>query len=1149
MAPSADTLRVMRVYPTDDADPRAAITITFDRPVALDPDSAVSASSIFRIEPNIAGKVEWRDPVTLRFVPAAPLVADAEYRVRIANGFKALDGSRLEQPYSFTVRVRAPTVLGGFPLGTGSHVQIGERPVFRVLLSDRADPERVASRTWVTMGNECGGARVAMRYVSMRLPVMNDPSYLYYRHVRDYRGVGDSLRDRRRMVELVPESVLPLNCSGQVSLPFRLESAWDTTFWKFRTYGPMHVRIWPCARPNACSEPVHLQFSTPVRGTEVLRHVRILPALSFTVYDTAAELVSWVLQTRVRPRQRYMVVVDSQLTDVFGQRLGKQADTTYITESYAPALLHPTGMLLVERNGLRTLAVRSVNVDTVEVRSMAVPDSAEYAFLNGSSPLDEVFHEREASSVQQQLVFRPSLDRAHVTGVRIPAHDARTGSSGSLRAVQVKRYVRPDARVRERARAPLGYRRGQNTTALIQVTDLAVHARIGEDQGLVWVTGVRDGRPRPSALVTMHDKYGKLRATARTDARGFALLTNFNVPVDTMPCGYYCIGFEGYISARLNDDRALVGINSDYQAPLAPFRFQINTAWNTAQRTPAAVAVFTERNIYRPGERVYAKAIVREGPLGALTVPRGDSVKWEFLDHANAKLRDTITALSGFGTADQAMTLPVSASLGNYQLRVSLRRGGDWQPLGSTIYRVAEYRAPEFLAEMQIDTATRMAGDTLMANISARYLFGAPMADAEVRWTLQQRTARPWELGIPNAGDWHIGEYASADYYNPPRVYPVRQGAARLDAQGTTAVRVVLPAPANGTAARTDLYAVVTDANRQSVTVARRVVVHAAALYVGTRITGTSWLWTAGQPQTLEVIALQPDGDRMAGVSVAAAVIRREWQATRRAGGGDMVSDTVATCSLQTRADPVSCTFTPQRGGSYVVALTARDAQGRTARTSFERWAVGAGWNPRGFQSPFQIEVTPDRPRYSVGDTATLIIASPFKGVEAWLTVERERILESRRIRLDSGTSTVKVPITEAHAPNAFVSVLLVRGRSAAPGPPDDPGRPTLRVGYAELRVASDYKRLDVQVAPLQPEYRPGEEARVRVAVKQPNGRAQRAEVTLWAVDEGVLALTDYRAPDPVELIYQPRGAGMRLASNLVAVAAQVPDGWRGPDT
>src|SRR4029450_11863244 len=110
-----------------------------------------------------------------------------------------------------------------------------------------------------------------------------------------------------------------------------------------------------------------------------------------------------------------------------------------------------------------------------------------------------------------------------------------------------------------------------------------------------------------------------------------------------------------------------------------------------------------------------------------------------------------------------------------------------------------------------------------------------------------------------------------------------------------------------------------------------------------------------------------------------------------------------------------------------------------------------------------------------------------------------------------------------ALAPNPFVQIVVARGRSAPPGPLDDPGRPTIRVGYAELRVTPERKRLKVDVAPIARAYRPGDTARVALQVRDAAGAGQRSEVTLWAVDEGVLALTGYRAPDPIDLLYQPR--------------------------
>ena len=51
----------------------------------------------YRIEPAVDGKAEWRDPVTLRFTPAAPLRPGATYTVTIANDFAAMDGAHWKE--------------------------------------------------------------------------------------------------------------------------------------------------------------------------------------------------------------------------------------------------------------------------------------------------------------------------------------------------------------------------------------------------------------------------------------------------------------------------------------------------------------------------------------------------------------------------------------------------------------------------------------------------------------------------------------------------------------------------------------------------------------------------------------------------------------------------------------------------------------------------------------------------------------------------------------------------------------------------------------------------------------------------------------------------------------------------------------------
>ncbi len=1132
-------LRVLRVSPTDEAGPTSAITVTFDRPVAGSLDRSVDADVIVRIEPAVPGRAEWRDPITIRFRPDRLLESGVTYTVTVANTFAAMDGSRLAAPFRFSFVARGARIIAGNPVYRQRNpLLLVPQQRFELVVSTPVDLPRVARAVSLELDPRCDGPRVVPLRATGQRPIRGDDGW-------EYKEAGGWERDRaldslRRVITLQPERALPLACPGWMVAPLHLEpGATDYERWPFATYGPL--RLWGVrCRPWCPTGPAEIRFATPVRGADILRHVRLLPAVAFTVRDTADAAETWALEAILKPRTGYAVVVDTALRDVFGQPLTGNPVATLVTTGYEPSLSYPSGTVLIEREGYRTIAVQHVNVDTLVVTQAAVPESLEARVL--AAPYwraDELWALVEPHATERRLAASGPRDVPLVSAVQIPAYNAARPAAPTLTVLRIA-PARPDT---TRPQRP--------ATLVAQVTDLAVHARIGAEDGSVWVTGAKDGRPRAGARVTFYDPRGRPRARAATDSTGLARLTGLAAGAEPPAAGDeddLGSGAEGYVAAVLGTDRALVAIDR-WGNELSPWQFNVWGAYGAA-RIPAAAAVFTERGIYRPGETVHAKAIVRTGPLGALAVPAaGDSVRWHFVDRDGGTMRDTIAALSPFGTADQSLALPPELALGTYLVQVSLRRGGEWTLISGTSYRAAEYRPPEFLVDVQADSGPFFGGDSLRATVEARYLFGAPMARAATAWDLRQRAMSPWELDIPGTDGYSLGE-SGWWWEDAPDEIPsagvVQSATDTLDDRGRLALTVALPPPQGGRPARATIGAAVTDVNRQSVSAGRAVTVHPAAFYVAARPLGTEYFWTAGREQRIAVLAVTPTGRRVADVAVRGAIIRREWHRVRRERDGwdelvgEWVHDTVARCAITTGAEAAQCRFTPDKGGSYIVRFAATDPNGREAITSFFRWTVGRDWVPWSDATQFKMDVIPDKTRYTVGDTATLLLAAPFTDVEAWVTVEREGILEERRVRIASGSTTLTLPITERFAPNAFVSVLLMRGRSGTPGTMADPGRPTIRVGYAELRVTPEVKRLAVDVTPLRQEYRPGDSVRVRLQVRDAGRAGRRAEVTLWAVDEGVLALTGYRTPDPLDLIYRRRGLGVRLASDLTNVAPQV---------
>jgi uncharacterized protein YfaS (alpha-2-macroglobulin family) len=1148
-----EELHVLRVTPSGDAAPTSSVTITFDRPVAGSLDRIVDPKSIFSLAPATAGTLDWRDPVTLRFRPASPLTPNTSYTVIVADRFEAMDGSRLRGSFTFSFRVRGPRVLAGWPTGPSQRGRfLVPETRFDLVVDAPADSSVVASATYLELDRRCPGAGVIRLAMEGQRPVTSDDRW-------DFREAGGWNRDRsadplRRVVRFVPRQPLPRGCTGNLVAPASYDEEGQASLqrWEFSTYGDFNIVRAGCGWGGTyCpTGPLIVTFSTPVRGAEVLKHVSVRPTMEFRIGDTTDVRTSWALEAPLKARTGYALVADNALRDDFRQALTGNPVATMKTTGFAPAINYQSGRSVVERKGARTFGLSFVNVDTLETLLAPVPDSLESQLLARNEwSWDELWPTLLKGATRQRIAVRGERDRVRLYGLKIPAPAYARVGVPTLMALQITSGRLDTA---SRARRPI---------ALVQVTDLGLHARVGVEEGVVWVTSASDGRPRVGVAISLHDAKGKVIARATTDSAGLARLTGFATPTSTEgnEDEIENPGFQGYVSAVDGTDRALLGIN-EYDPDLSPWRFNVSSAWETA-RLPVAAAVFTERDIYRPGEPVYAKAIVRRGKLGTLETPLpGDSLRWVFEARQEGgeqgnPLRDTTVALSEFGTADQHFSIPTGAPLGEYRVVGKLKRAGRWTEVASTFYRVAEYRAPEFLVSMSGDSGVRHPGDSVSTTIEARYLFGAPMGRAAVRWTLRQQSGAVGGPDIPNADGYYLTE--TGWWYEemgdqPPPVRVAASGIDTLDARGRLSLHVELGETERGRPSRATIEATVTDVNRQTVSASTSLIVHPADFYLGAKPEGSEYFWLAGRPVSVNVIAVRPGGERVTGVRVAGTFVRREWHQVRRdrEGYGELVgewvSDTVGGCNVLTAAAPAVCRFTPPAGGTYIVSFRAADSSGREVVTSFYRWATGKDWVPWNDESQFKMDVIPDRTRYSVGDTATVLFASPFTGAEAWVTVEREGLIEQRRMRIESGTTMLRLPITEALAPNAFVSVVVARGRSAPPGPLDDPGRPTIRVGYAELRVTPEKKRLKVDVSPLAQEYRPGDTARVAIVARDADGTGQRSEVTLWAVDEGVLALTGFRTPDPLDLLYQPRGLGMRLASTLTTVAPQVAEGEKG---
>lgn len=1177
-----EPVRVTRVAPRERVRPTDAITVTFDRPLFEDLATAPPAGRVVRLEPAVPAVVTWRTPAVLHVRPTAPLAPGARYTLVVDTPLVARDGGRLAQPVRTPLRVRGVELLASEPGLVGARAPVVLDGGGRVLLAysapvDTARFSRVARLE--LRGDGACRARIVRLQVARSDTIGSESRFSWAGDAVDPVAAG-----MRREVELRPASALPAYCAGDLVLPSTDADDRPELRWRVTTSPPLAIAAVRCEDGDQCvgATRVQVQFTAPVRRSEAARHVRVSGALARApIVDQEGAVAdslrtspwwSWTVAP-VAPRSTVRVTVDAALRDVWGRAWGGRTRDSILVGDRAPALGWDEGLVTIPR-GAAALRLRHVNVDSVEVAWSPVDRDGFAAELQrwrtyGYSHADSA--PRRAGTIRSRHALAGALNDDRLTTLPVPAAVSRAGGAWHVQVtpLRVSREVRTPVALPESGR-PWPWPR--HRPLLVQVSGLAAHLRADAEGGAVLVTALATGLPVAGATAALRRADGVVVARGTSDATGVARLeATAAAPADADDDDEQGRRRGPRPSDRESADAReagmLIEVAHGDDGLLAPLElFPYTTSWRDpfgstpywSRRRPvlARAAPWTSRDLYRPGEVVHLAAALRDGPLGALRAPAaGDSarIRVTSLDQFGdeATVRDTVLRLAGFGTVADSFALRPGARLGEYAVHVDRVQEGAWREAGRAGFRVAEFRPPAFRVALRADSGVLLAGDTLRATLTGGYLFGEPMRGAQVAWRMSVRELPAWEVRLPGLdASWTIGEgwtWWDASSRAEPRT-TWSSGTDSLGADGTR--RLAIPTADGVERTRpslVSLHADVVDADRQRLSATATATLHAADLYLAVRDSARAWWWTVGTRRAIEVAAVRADGRRVAGVPVSATVVRHRWSAGPWEGAGRMVEDTIARLTMRT-GDPVATlAMTPTAEGSIVVRLEATDAAGRPVRAALHGYAFGrGGWGGWG-DNPVAVPVLARRAgggdrgaagdTLAAGDSLELRFVSPWRG-EAWVTVERERLLESRRLTIDEGASTVRLAVPAGWAPGVTATVTLVRHGAAWTR---DSLHQRLRVGTVVVPVSTAPSRLAVRVTPARREWTPGDSAEVTVQVHDAVGRPARAAVTLWAVDEGVLALSTWTPPDLDALLHAPVGSALAMRSTLATLHALRP--------
>jgi uncharacterized protein YfaS (alpha-2-macroglobulin family) len=678
---------------------------------------------------------------------------------------------------------------------------------------------------------------------------------------------------------------------------------------------------------------------------------------------------------------------------------------------------------------------------------------------------------------------------------------------------------------------------GVITQSLVQFTDLGLMQKSNGQETLVFATSLTTGQPVPGVRLTMVDGDHKLLGYADTDATGTAVMKGDD---------------PALVLAEKGGDCTVIETSNDSINGVIPY--SIATAWRDVWLPKRHTFVFSDRPLYRPGDTLHLKAHTR--------LRRGDALMLDSAPTtAQLRIRDPryrtilekqVTFTANGSLADE-VRLPESP-LGWYSLSISFpsakkaedgeaEEEEDSDASGYLDFRVDDYKPNSF--EVKLDGAgVQILADRMKLPLSASYLMGKPLSRAKVSWSAfsMREFTPPAAYAGHHFGDaprWaHYAKDRDADgYYDDSEDDDDGEwwvsGDLTIDDDGTAVLELPMPPPDRASLPqKVNVSAEVTDINQQTISASTAIEVPGAAFLLGIR--GPQFFGRAGQDTALEIVAVDSAGKAATGpVRVNLKVERQEYHTLKiaTAGGGSTMKEQVILReelkqSLDLKAasagsaPSVLVNFKPARGGNYFVTAEAVDAEGKKVLSRMPLYVIGGNEFPWAMEDGARILLQPEKTKLKPGEEAVIVVKTLIEGT-ALVTVERNQIHQRFLRKISPQEPVIRVPIHEAEAPNVYVSVMQVRGSQASP---KQSKMPEYKLGYCELTVDSKAKELQVTVNPSKPEVRPGENFAIAATVTNREGKpVSGSEVTLYAVDEGVLSLMGHETPNPSTFFHAPQ--------------------------
>jgi uncharacterized protein YfaS (alpha-2-macroglobulin family) len=750
--------------------------------------------------------------------------------------------------------------------------------------------------------------------------------------------------------------------------------------------------------------------------------------------------------------------------------------------------------LSIRSRGLRAIEYEIARVATSQINHLVSQTEGKFQHPHFSDPY--LFNQENISRIalERQGIALENKWKANYSAFDFSEHLRKPTDGGSERGLFFVSARGWDSAKKKPINAVKDSR-------FVLVTDIGILTKKNADGSHdLFVMSIKEGQPLANVTVDLLGKNGIPLQTAKSDADGRCSFAS----VEKLSREKTPIAFV----ARSGDDVSFIPYaREDRQLNFS--RFDIDGVDNVLPENLDAF-VFTERGIYRPGDEIHIGVIVKQRNWGGQL--KGLPLETEVLDargHAvqtrKINLPETAFAELTYQTANESPT-------GLYVFNVYLTKNSKRSDLlGSTTANVKEFLPDRMRIQTHLSQESAhgwVNPKAMQASIGLANLYGTPATDRRVVARLE---LRPSAFQFPEYRDYIFFDPLG----DPRRERPqqtVELGEKKTDEKGETQFDLQLERFADATYSMRFVAEGFEAEGGRSVTTTADALVSALPYVIGCKPDGDLRYVDLKKPRTLDLVAVDPQLKRIAIENLTANVIAQEFVSVlTKQENGNYAYDSVLKERL-TKTEKISVSANGSRyllpvdeAGNYVFEL--RDDQNRRL-TRLQFSVVGQGAGKCSLERNAELQVKLDRAHYNSGDDIAISITAPYAG-NGLITIERDRVYAQQWFQTTSSSSVQHIHVPANFEGSGYVNVAFVRALDSK-----EVFVSPLSYGVVPFTANQEKRRLHLELdAPAKA--KPGQALHIGYRADRP------CRIAIFAVDEGILQVTDFKTPDPLGFFFR----------------------------